>query len=86
LCKTSRKQQRVDRTNGTQKERFKVQRRWKKMPILEAQKIHYHFVKPHISLGRDDFGVNSISHRSYAVERIWPILWRCSSRNSIKQV
>jgi len=50
LCKDSRKQQRIDRANGAQRERFKVQMGWKKMPILEAQKIHYHFVKPHLSL------------------------------------
>ncbi len=38
--------------NDTQRERIKVQRGWKKLetPIPEGMKIHYNFVRPHMSL------------------------------------
>ena len=43
---------RVERLNGTIRERTKVQRAWKKFdsPIPEGQRIHYNFVKPHMAL------------------------------------
>jgi transposase-like protein len=43
---------RVERLNGTLRERTKVSRGWKtgKTPIAEGQRIHYNFVKPHIGL------------------------------------
>ncbi|MDV3276990.1 MAG: transposase [Nitrososphaerales archaeon] len=43
---------RIERLNGTLRERVKVQRGWKSMktPIAEGQRIHYNFVKPHIAL------------------------------------
>jgi transposase-like protein len=43
---------RIERMNGTQRERIKVQRGWKKLetPIPEGLKIHYNFVRPHMSL------------------------------------
>lgn len=43
---------RVERLNGTLRERVKVQRGWKSMstPIAEGQRIHYNFVKPHMAL------------------------------------
>ena len=43
---------RIERLNGTLRERVKVQRGWKMMktPIAEGQRIHYNFVKPHIAL------------------------------------
>ncbi len=43
---------RIERMNGTLRERVKVQRGWKSMEssIAEGQRIHYNFVKPHSSL------------------------------------
>jgi transposase-like protein len=43
---------RVERLNGTLRERIKVQRAWKKhtSPIAEGQRIQYNFVKPHMAL------------------------------------
>lgn len=43
---------RVERLNGTLRERVKVQRRWKshKSAIAEGQCIYYNFVKPHEAL------------------------------------
>lgn|GEM_PF-655897 len=40
---------RIERLNGTVRERVKVQRGWEsfKTPIAEGQRIHYNFVKPH---------------------------------------
>jgi transposase-like protein len=43
---------RIERLNGTLRERVKVQRGWKskKSQIAEGQRIHYNFVKPHQGL------------------------------------
>jgi hypothetical protein len=43
---------RVERLNGTLRERVKVQRGWKsdKSQIVEGQRIYYNFVKPHQAL------------------------------------
>lgn len=43
---------RIERLNGTLRERVKVQRGWKSMntPIAEGQRLHYNFVKPHMAL------------------------------------
>jgi len=43
---------RVERLNGTLRERVKVQRGWKsyQTPIAEGQRIAYNFVKPHMAL------------------------------------
>lgn len=43
---------RIERLNGTLRERVKVQRGWKTMDtqIAEGQRIHYNFVKPHQAL------------------------------------
>jgi transposase-like protein len=43
---------RIERLNGTLRERVKVQRGWKSMEsqIAEGQRIHYNFVKPHMAL------------------------------------
>jgi transposase-like protein len=43
---------RIERQNGTQRERVKVQRGWKSMktPLPEGQRIHNNFVKPHMAL------------------------------------
>ncbi len=44
---------RIERLNGTVRERVKVQRGWKTMktPLAEGARIHYNFVKPHQALG-----------------------------------
>ena len=43
---------RVERLNGTLRERVKIQRGWKSMKtqIAEGQRIAYNFVKPHMAL------------------------------------
>jgi putative transposase len=43
---------RIERANGTLRERIKVQRGWKsiKTPLAEGQRIQYNFVKPHMAL------------------------------------
>lgn len=43
---------RMERLNGTLRERVKVQRGWKsvKTPLAEGARIHYNFVKPHQAL------------------------------------
>jgi len=43
---------RIERLNGTLRERVKVQRGWKsyQTPIAEGQRIAYNFVKPHMAL------------------------------------
>jgi transposase-like protein len=43
---------RIERMNGTLRERIKVQRGWKnpKSKIAEGQRLHYNFVKPHMAL------------------------------------
>lgn len=44
---------RIERMNGTLRERVKVQRGWKtvKTPLAEGNRIQYNFVKPHMALG-----------------------------------
>ncbi len=43
---------RIERLNGTLRQRVKVQRGWKsvKPPLAEGQRIQYNFVKPHMAL------------------------------------
>jgi len=43
---------RIERLNGTIRERVKVQRGWKtvKTELAEGQRIQYNFVKPHMAL------------------------------------
>jgi len=43
---------RIERLNGTVRERVKVQRGWKskRTPLAEGQRIQYNFVKPHMAL------------------------------------
>ena len=45
---------RIERLNGTLRERVKVQRGWKsyETPIAEGQRIAYNFVKPHMALDK----------------------------------
>lgn len=43
---------RIERMNGTLRERVEVQRGWKtpKTPLAEGNRIQYNFVKPHMAL------------------------------------
>ncbi|AIC16144.1 transposase [Nitrososphaera viennensis] len=43
---------RIERMNGTLRERVKVQRGWKtiKTPLAEGNRIQYNFVKPHMAI------------------------------------
>ncbi len=43
---------RIERLNGTMRERVKVQRGWKTVgtQLAEGQRIAYNFVKPHMAL------------------------------------
>ena len=42
---------RIERLNGTLRERVKVQRGWKSpKSVLEGNRIRYNFVKPHMAL------------------------------------
>ena len=43
---------RIERLNGTLRERVKVQRGWKSMktPLAEGARIHFNFVRPHAAL------------------------------------
>jgi transposase-like protein len=43
---------RIERLNGTERQRFKVQRGWKSMKtaIPEGHRIHYNYVRPHMAL------------------------------------
>lgn len=53
IRKTFANNNRIERMNGTLRERVKVQRGWKSMKsvISEGQRIQYNFVKPHQALG-----------------------------------
>ncbi|MGI0037725.1 MAG: integrase core domain-containing protein [Nitrososphaera sp.] len=44
---------RIERLNGTLRERTKVQRGWKtaKSVLAEGNRLQYNFVKPHMALG-----------------------------------
>ncbi len=45
---------RIERLNGTVRERVKVQRGWKSMDsaIPEGHRIFYNFLRPHMALGK----------------------------------
>ena len=51
-CDSHANNNRVERLNGTLRERVKVQRGWKNpaSKIAEGQRLHYNFVKPHMAL------------------------------------
>lgn len=64
---------RVERLNGTLRERVKVQRGWKthKSAIAEGQRIYYNFVKPHQALDgktpAEKVGIN-VNERNTLIE------------------
>jgi hypothetical protein len=51
----------MERLNSKIRERTKVVRAWKKhkTPLAEGQRIHYNFVKPHLSLGGQTPGLTA---------------------------
>ncbi len=60
---------RIERLNGTLRERVKVQRGWKtvKTPLAEGMRINYNFVKPHMALDdktpAQEAGINTIKEK-----------------------
>jgi hypothetical protein len=60
---------RIERLNGTLRERVKVQRGWKSYDsqIAEGQRIHYNFVKPHMSLE----GMTPAQRANIPIENKW---------------
>jgi transposase-like protein len=60
---------RIERLNGTLRERVKVQRGWKSMEsqIAEGQRIHYNFVKPHQALE----GMTPAQRAGIPIENKW---------------
>jgi transposase-like protein len=73
---------RIERMNGTLRERVKVQRGWKSMetPIAEGQRIHYNFVKPHQSLE----GMTPAQRAGIPIENKWLELLKKSLISSRK--
>ena len=63
---------RIERLNGTLRERVKVQRGWKTMDsqIAEGQRIHYNFVKPHHALE----GMTPAQRAGLAIPNNWMTL------------
>ncbi|MGI0083763.1 MAG: integrase core domain-containing protein, partial [Nitrososphaerales archaeon] len=60
---------RIERMNGTLRERVKVQRGWKSFEsqIAEGQRIHYNFVKPHMALE----GMTPAQRAGIPIENKW---------------
>lgn len=67
---------RIERLNGTLRERVKVTRGWKSMetPLAEGQRIHYNFVKPHASLE----GMTPAQRAGLAIPNDWMTLLKQS--------
>ena len=70
---------RIERLNGTLRERVKVQRGWKSMEsqIAEGQRIHYNFVKPHQSLE----GMTPAQRANIPIQNKWSELLRLALTN-----
>ena len=65
---------RIERMNGTLRERVKVQRGWKSMrsQLAEGQRIHYNFVKPHEELE----GMTPAQRAGIPIQNNWSELLR----------
>ncbi len=76
---------RIERLNGTLRERVKVQRGWKNpaSKIAEGQRIHYNFVKPHQALE----GQTPAERAGVGVEgqNKWLTLLRNASDSEVKE-
>ncbi len=65
---------RIERMNGTLRERVKVQRCWKSFetPLAEGMRIHYNFVKPHQALEgmtpAERAGINNLTSKNKWLE------------------
>ena len=70
---------RIERLNGTLRERVKIQRGWKSMEsqISEGQRIHYNFVKPHMALE----GMTPAQRANIPIENKWSKLLRLALTN-----
>jgi transposase-like protein len=71
---------RIERMNGTLRERMKVTRGWKSMEsaIAEGQRIHYNFVKPHQALT----GQTPAQRAGILIENKWLELLKLSLKNA----
>ncbi len=74
---------RIERMNGTLRERVKVQRGWKspQSQIAEGQRIHYNFVKPHQALE----GMTPAQRAGIGSDKSWLELLKKSLTPEIKQ-
>ncbi len=70
---------RIERLNGTLRERVKVQRGWKSFEsqIAEGQRIHYNFVKPHQALE----GMTPAQRANIPIENKWSELLKLALSN-----
>ena len=71
---------RIERMNGTLRERVKVQRGWKSFEsqIAEGMRIHYNFVKPHQALE----GMTPAQRAGIPIENKWLTLFKESLKRS----
>lgn len=68
IAKPHANNNRIERLNGTLRERTKVQRGWKSKwtPLAEGARIQYNFVKPHMALeGKTPAQVNGIAIKGW---------------------
>ena len=70
---------RIERMNGTLRERVKVQRGWKSFEsaIAEGQRLHYNFVKPHHALE----GQTPAQRANLSIENKWSELLKLALTN-----
>ena len=70
---------RIERMNGTLRERVRVQRGWKTVntALAEGNRIQYNFVKPHMALGG-----KTPAQAAGLKERGWKELLRNNAANS----
>jgi len=77
--RSRRSNNRIERCNGTVRERTKVQRGWKSMEsqIAEGQRLHYNFVKPHMALEKQTPAQRS----GIAIQNSWSELLKLALTN-----
>ena len=78
---------RIERLNGTLRERVKVQRGWKsyRTQITEGKRIQYNFVKPHMALkGQTPAEASGIMIKDVDSSNTWLSLFRkAHGRNNL---